>query len=65
MKLLLGAGRRTTQSVSGTNNAHVAGTMIWTNTATSEFGTFDVSNTWETAGITLAYGEDIITVSSK
>ncbi len=53
--------------VNGTNNASVAGSMIWSNTANSTSssvaapGSPDYS--WQISGIPLAYGDNLITVS--
>jgi len=43
-------------TIGGTNNAHVRGTMTWTNAASGATGVFAANGTWEVAGIALSLG---------
>jgi hypothetical protein len=52
----------TAQAVGGTNNAHVAGTMRWTNSLSGGSGTFAAGTPWTTPSIGLSVGTNVITV---
>jgi len=58
-------GEVKTYSIGGTNNAWVVGTMIWSNAATGDSGSFSAASPWTVAGIPLAIGANVITVSGS
>ena len=53
----------TTAGLGGTKHSTVVGTMRWTNALTGGSGSFAAASPWSVAGITLAAGENPITVS--
>ncbi len=55
-------GETATFTVGGSNNAHVVGTMWWTNTATGAGGFLSASPSWSIPSIELAWGENEIYV---
>jgi len=53
-----------TYTIAGTNNINVVGGISWTNTATGESGTIQVSGAgFQVSGINLSVGENVVTVS--
>ena len=53
----------TTAGLGGTKHSTVVGTMRWTNALTGASGSFAAASPWSVSGITLASGDNPITVS--
>jgi len=49
-------------TIAGTNNHHVVGTVVWSNTLTGSGGSFAAVRSWEIAGAGLDVGVNTITV---
>ena len=49
--------------IGGTNNPSVTGTMFYTNAANGAAGSFTAQPAWTTPAITLAYGNNLVTVT--
>ena len=50
-------------TIAGTNNAHVVGTMWWTNALSGQAGMRPAALVWTITGIVLPVGSSVITVS--